>query len=249
MTFDPTNDERDAQVYFGPGPSPYLTLAERIARGEALTPRDFDPVAADIDRRFQIGQFRLLIFAWNVGNIPAMEALLARGADPLAPLRTTDPPPAQTLLYLILISQDAKAAPAMQALLRHGLNPAYRDPSNGGTLLFGPTSSKNLSLAKVLLDAGVDPWTTNDDGATAVMDAIDSFNYDFIELLASRGAFKDQPAARIKPLVDDLAGPRQTGDAASIATQAVMRVIVDQSGYPQSDPNVRYVLSGDKDGP
>ncbi len=248
MTLDPSGAERDAQVYFGPGPSQYLTLAERIARGDALSPADFDPVGTDIDRRFQTGQFRLLIFAWSVGNIAALDALLSRGADPLAPLRTTDPPPAQNLLYLILVSQEPKAAPAMQALLRHGLKPDYRDPGDGSTLLFSPTSSKNLALATVLLDAGVDPWADNGSyGGNSVLNAIDSSNFDFVKLLASHGAFKDQPASRIKPLIDDLAGPRQTGDAASLAIQAAMRLIVEQSGYPVDDPNVRYVLSGDKD--
>jgi len=248
MTLDPSAAERDAQVYFGPGPSPYLTLAERIARGDALRPGDLDPVATAIDRRFQVGQFRLLTFAWAVGNIPAMDALLARGADPLAPLRTTDPPPAQNLLYLILVSQEPKAAPAMQALLRHGLKPDYRDPGDGSTLLFSPTSSKNIALATVLLDAGVDPWADNGSyGGNSVLNAIDSSNFDFVKLLASHGAFKDQPASRIKPLIDDLAGPRQSGDAASLAIQAAMRLIVEQSGYPVDDPNVRYVLSGGKD--
>jgi hypothetical protein len=253
VTFHPTEAEQDAKIFFGPERSAYLTLAERIARGDALKPSDLNAVANDIDRRFQIGQFRLLEFAWRVGNIRAFDALLARGADPRAPLRTTDDPPRQDLVYLVLTSDAPKAAPAVQSLLRHGLGP--NEPLESGytqggklyqTPLYGPVSMKNLTTAKVLLDAGADPWQpTSFEHAPIVQIALDSFNFDFLNELADRGAFKGQTASRIKPLIDTMMQYLHPGDETARQTQALLKRIVDQSGYPRNDRDVAFILSGE----
>lgn len=249
MTIPPADALQDAQAYFGPDPSPWLATAERIARGEALKPNDLDAVSTDIDRRFKEGQFRLLVFAWQVGNIPSLEALLARSADPRAPIRLSDPSPRQDLLSLILTNDEPKAAPALQALLRHGLAANTRVAPSNSAILGKAFVGQNLSVEAVLLDSGADPWAQDGlegslPGQSILMTVFNLLDFKSIQLLIARGVFRGQPASRIKPIVESLANVRQSGDDTSVTIQSVMRSIVQQSSYPIDDPDVRYVLSG-----
>lgn len=125
----PTDD--DAALFFGMRGQPYYAAAHAIETGQLIPAAALAGVKPDIDRTLQEGKLTLLQFAWERGNVPAIEELIDNGADWRAKLGTEGTLALQDLLYEVQISDDAKAAPTLAILLTHGLDPNMREKNTG----------------------------------------------------------------------------------------------------------------------
>jgi hypothetical protein len=157
------------------------------------------------------------------------------------------------LLYAVLTSAAPKAGPAMQSLLRHGIDPRLKTEPGASPIIATAFLMHNVDVESILRDAGADPWAHSGPDSTAgdvpaLTTAFNLLDFKTIDLLLAHGVFANQPNTRSRPLVESLAGVRQSGDDASVGIQRIMHALVAQSHYLTTDPDVRYVLSGGRDG-
>lgn len=123
-----------------------------------------------------------LIDAVRAGDIEAVRALLAQGADPNVPA-----PDGSTALLWAAYREDLEQA---ELLLRAG---GRAEDANryGVTALLEAATSGNAPMLGVLLDAGADPNTAMPEGETALMRAARAGGAEAVTLLLSHGAVVD----------------------------------------------------------
>lgn len=92
----------------------------------------------------------------------------------------------------------------------------------------------DLDRLRALLDAGLDPDTTNERGVPLLAFACDELNYDAAELLLARGANPNEPTAR---------GKSALKSAAEAGAIDLMRLLLEHGAHRHmpGDPSVRIV--------
>ena len=247
LTGDDEPSTGDAALLFGPGRSPWLDAARDVEAGQSISDAALKEAAADIDRRFQKGEFRLLDFAWTKRNVPAMGQLLAAGADPKLPIQTHGRMAQQDLVFQVLTcQQEPIGVQAIKVLLEHGLDPNWRRTPDRVPILQYPVLARDLEMASALLAAGADPWAVSGEAMapySTVRIAADSQDLPFLDHLAQTGAFDRRPPDEVASIIRSLARIRQSGDDTSKAIQATTRLILARARI-EPDADARYILDG-----
>lgn len=233
----------DAAIFFGPRGQPYYAAAHAIETGQPIPTQALAGVKPDIDRKLQEAQITLLQFAWECGNVPAIEQLIDNGADWRAKLGTKGTRVLQDLLYEVQISKDAKAAPTLAILLAHGLDPNMRE-TTGDPILHLPIILNNGPVERGLIEAGADPWAMTRDVVpeNAMELAIESGEWDFLVWLVERGAFDHRPAGQVEKVLHVLASRLRSFAPVLADNQRVARAILERTRL-QPDTAVRSLLA------
>jgi ankyrin repeat protein len=114
------------------------------------------------------------------GDAAAVQAILARGADP----NQTD----GHGLTAIILAARAGSVPCVRALLERGADPNRRGGVNGWTPLMHAVHKNRHATAQALLDGGAEADARNPNGVTALIMAAGYGNTPMVELLLDRGA-------------------------------------------------------------
>ncbi|KAI0131660.1 ankyrin repeat-containing domain protein [Hypoxylon sp. NC0597] len=130
--------------------------------------------------------FTALSYAVANGNVPAVEALLKKGAN----VDTKDKYGRTPLLYLRPdgpLTSSNTATPLLRILLEAGANIDHQD-NKGYTILLRQIELDDRPTAKLLLDNGADPNRTLEDGETAIQLAARSSTVGMMKDLIDAGA-------------------------------------------------------------
>lgn len=146
-----------------------------------------------------------LPLAAGTGNVPALDLLLAYGADVNRPWATDGSAPLYAILHW------SRTADGVRWLLMHGADPDPVFPPNGETPLHVVAASWNSALAEELVNRGADVNRRRADGRTPYAVAELNGNRDMATWLAARGAPGDLSA------VDQLVAACSRGDRSAVA--------------------------------
>ncbi len=231
-----------ARLIFAPQGQTWYRAAIAMQTGRLVDPADLEAIKPDIDHRAQPSELTLLQYAWEVGNVGAINQLIANGANWRAKLGTQKPRSLQDLLYEVQTSDDdAKAGATLSILLAHGLDPNQREESSGDPILRQAIVSPNKTVELGLVAAGADPWATGPGPmhTTCIQVAIENGKYGFVHWLVERGLFDHRPAGQVVTVLTYLA--RQPRDFApdlidnrDLAAAIVKRTGITPDGTVQS---------------
>ncbi|MCC5973393.1 MAG: hypothetical protein JJT81_05005 [Rubellimicrobium sp.] len=225
-----------------------LALARRIEAGEAITLTDLAPVADMIDRRYG-DDITLLFHSVASGNVAAVDAILAAGAD----TGMTDKATGSTrdfVYYLTLpggpLMEMDEINEMIRSYLRHGGNPDATTRGNlQQPLVAALAVISNEEGIDILLGAGADPWAwaLNNGrryGTAMSYLAWEERNFPLIDRLIDRGLFDAVPQDRLEDFLDALGGYAQRGDDQSLGIQRIaMRVLKRNPHYVETSDEAR----------
>lgn len=193
-------------------------LAQRIEWGDALTPEDFAAVKDRINQKHG-NDITLLFQAVASGNVVAVDALLAAGADPYLVAKSGRS--TVNFVYLLMMPGgellDLDGINQMiSSYLRYGGDPnaTSGEPSDHQrNLMNGVATSANIAGLRLLLAAGGDPWKPS-------INSNEPYYFAF-ETLASSQQF-----AALDEFIDE-------GRFDGIAQEKLYAFFVSLSGYSQ----------------
>ena len=239
-----TGDEHKARLFFGPMGLLFYRAARAIETGGLIDPADMEAIKPGIDRRAQPSELTLLQFAWEQGNVPAIDQLISEGADWRARLGTEEPRSLQDLLYEVQVSDDgAKAAAVLKVLLAHGLDPNERDDLSGEPILRQAIVSPNTTVERGLVEAGADPWATSPGPmhTTCIEVAIDSGEFKFLHWLIARGAFDHRPRGQVEAILQAMTKQPRSTPWVLQQNQSLAGAILQRTRL-KPDPSVQSLL-------
>ena len=120
-----------------------------------------EPSSTHVNATDDDGHTRLFHAAMD-GDVEAVEALIARGAD----VEIEDDSGHTTLMHAAMKGH----APVLEVLLSHGADVHAKD-TDEGTALFHAARNGHASAARVVLQHGADPYAEDQDGATPLTSA------------------------------------------------------------------------------
>lgn len=199
-------------------------LAQRIEWGDAMDPSDFIPLGDKINQRHG-KDITLLFHAISSGNTPAVDALLAAGADTEMPDKATGS--TRSFVYYLtlpggsLLDMDGVNR-MLASYLKYGGDPnaTFGEKAvSQGNLSDGLALIKNLDGFRMALAAGADPWKMTWSNGQPYSHAMTSlaFNQHFamLDQLIDEGYFDARTQAEIQGFLGDLGTYAQRRDDAS----------------------------------
>lgn len=219
-------------------------LAQRIEWREPISRDDIAPFRDRIDQRHG-EDITLLFHAVASGNVSAVDALLAAGADPRVTDKATGS--SRNFVYVLTLPGGALLDMAgvnqmLDSYLRNGGDPngtyGTRDATEGN-LTDGLAGSGNYEGLRMAMAAGGDPWMkTWNAGApyTSAMELLAS-NHAFAELdkLIDAGAFDAVPQKDLFDFLVALSEYQQRRDATSAEIKRIARRVLKRNpGYVET---------------
>jgi len=219
-------------------------LAQRIEWGDSFTASDFTSLGDRINQRH--GQdITLLFHAVGAGNLSAIDALLAAGADTTMLDKTTGS--TRNFVYFLtlpggpLLDMD-EINEMLASYLRHGGNPnaTWGDPAmSQGNLPAGLALSQNIDGLRMVIDAGGDPWKdalrNGEPYNNAVGRLASREQFAMLDELIDKGWFDDRSQAKLHSFLRSLGGYAQRGDETSREIQRIaMRVLKRNPHYMET---------------
>jgi len=219
-------------------------VARMIERGETPSRPELEAIP-DINARY--GQdITLLFHAIASGNVAAIDALLAAGADTRMPDKSVGSTrdfvhflgsPGGPLLDLDSINE------MIRSYLRHGGDPNVRTLGDvQDTLLSSLAIIRNFEGMNILLEGGADPWAWNLNSGERSGTALSVLagrglpeNLEWLDGAVDRGHFDTVPPQALRDFLHALSGYAQRGDDLSRAIQALaMRVLKRNPDYVET---------------
>ncbi len=219
-------------------------LAQRIEWGDSFTASDFTSLGDRINQRH--GQdITLLFHAVGAGNLPAIDALLAAGADTTMLDKTTGS--TRNFVYFLtlpggpLLDMDG-INQMLASYLRHGGNPnaTWGDPAmSQGNLPAGLALSQNIDGLRMVVDAGGDPWKytfRNRERYTNAVELLPSrAQFAMLDELIDKGWFDERGQTELHAFLKALGRYAQRGDERSREIQRIaMRVLKRNPHYVET---------------
>lgn len=221
-------------------------LAQQIEWGEAIAPQDIQWLGSRVNERH--GQdITLLFHALASGNVAAVDALLAVGADPTMPDKTGS---RRDFVYALtmpggdLLDQDAMND-IIRAYLAHGGDPngsggldAQGRPLPGirTVLPYGLALNGNYQGLEIVLAAGADPWLPEFNDGEYFMNAVDALasdqQFEQLDMLIDKGYFDHRTQTQLEHFLNALGGYAQRRDEPSLEIKRIaMRVLKRNPHY------------------
>lgn len=131
-----------------------------------------------------------LFISAGSGDISAVKALLARGADPNHRYRLlqTDFQPYETP---IIAAAENGHLDVVKLLVESGADLETRNTHTSETALFKAVKNRHRKVIEYLLEKGADPMTEESFGKNILMMAIEQDDFELIKLLVRYGAWPD----------------------------------------------------------
>ena len=181
----------------GHGISPlWLATQEGSARAVAELLRLAGP-PLDIDQANSTGQTPLMVAAIK-GHVGILGMLLDAGADAHRP----DARQGWTALHLAAINNQLPSVHEILARRPSDRSLLEARSITGVQALLSANACRNPAIAEALLDAGADINAADQNGITALRQAVLNSDRDMVDLLLARGARTDIPSANGISLVD-----------------------------------------------
>lgn len=218
-------------------------LAQQIEWGDPIAPDDVAWLGDRVNQNH--GQdITLLFHALAAGNVPAVDALLAAGADPALPDKPGSP---RDFVYALtmpggdLLDQDGMNDILAVYLTRGG------DPNGSGgiapdtttVLPYGLALHGNYDGLHLVLKAGADPWLAEWRDGARHSSAIEALAGDqaFAQLdaLIDAGHFDNRTQSQLEHFLTALGGYAQRGDGPSLDIKRIaMRVLKRNPHYVET---------------
>lgn len=259
----------EVERYFYPGGTAFDTdlacAAKAIAEGRALTAGELTALEGKVDMRAG-DDITLLNFAALKQNLAVIDQLLAIGADPTLPLKTSGPDIYDSFISLISTGSGAIATEMMALYLKHGGDPDRRAGVNNTPLVSGAALMANVESFKILVDADADVWQPEGpviyspngpipeeqldqtdvklDGAAilrAAANAKRENDFSMLDYAIEKGAIDHVDNARIGRLLHWVTFYTMRDDEPSREIVRMTRLIMDRTGYA-GDANTREAL-------
>ncbi len=224
-------------------------LAQRIEWREPIDANDIGWLGERVNQRH--GQdITLLFHALASGNIPAVNALLAVGADPTMPDRRDS---RRDFVYALtmpggdLLDQNGMND-AICAYLAHGGNPNGSGgldkegrplPGIRTVLPYGLALNGNYEGLKIVLDAGADPWLPEFNEGEYFLNAVDALasnqQFALLDELIDKGYFDQRSQIELEHFLTALGGYAQRRDEPSLEIKRIaMRVLKRNPHYVET---------------
>jgi len=213
-------------------------LAERIEWGDVLVPNDFAPVKDRIDQ-LHGNDITLLFQAVASGNVGAVDALLAAGADPYLMAKSGRSTTNFVRLLMMpggeLLDQDG-INQMIASYLRHGGNPNATSGEKGNyerNLMDGVASANNIAGLRLLLAAGGDPWlytfNNNEPYYFAFKTLASETQFAALDEFIDEGRFNGIEQEKLQAFLTSLGSYEQRGDATSLEIQRVAKRVLKRN--------------------
>lgn len=213
-------------------------LAQRIEWGDALTPDDFAPVKDRIDQKHG-NDITLLFQAVASGNVVAVDALLAAGADPYLVAKSGRSTSNFVRLLMMpggeLLDIDG-INKMIASYLRYGGDPNATSGEPSGyqrNLMNGVATSGNISGLRLLLAAGGDPWKPSINNNEPYYSAFETLASDYqfaaLDEFIDEGRFDGIPQERLYKFFVNLSGYAQRRDEKSSEIQRIAKRVLKRN--------------------
>jgi hypothetical protein len=170
-------------------------LANAVKAGDTERIQQLVKEGANVN---SVGNHRIPVLFWGLGNIQGLQKLLELGADPNARFGETS--------YVIgLAASDLIFDPsALSTLIAYGANINVTHGIANSPLLHAPSMKHEGAKEKIdlLISAGVNINAKNGFGDTAAMDAVVSLDFEKVNYLIDLGADVNVPNANDVTLLD-----------------------------------------------
>lgn len=215
-------------------------LAQRIEWGDAMTPEDFTPLDDRIDQKHG-NDITLLFHAVASGNVVAVDALLAAGADPYLVAKSGR----STVNFVYLLTLPGGELLDLDGInkmivsyLRYGGDPNATYGTKGeseGNLTEGVASNGNIAGLRILLAAGGDPWLytlNNNEPYYFAFETLAS-NYQFAALdeFIDEGLFDGISQEKLSAFLVSLSGYSQRKDETSSEIQRIAKRVLKRNPH------------------
>ncbi len=220
-------------------------IAQRIEWGDALTPADLAPVLDRLDQRHG-EDITLLLQAVASGNIEAVDALLAAGADPYQLDKSVGS--TRNFAYLLTMPGGnlldmAGINRMLESYLRHGGDPnaTWGDkPQNQGNMTDELALSQNLDGLRMVLKVGGDPWklTWNNGNpyGCAMENLAANHAYAMLDELIDAGYFDNLLQSQLDRFLASLGGYAQRDDETSREIQRIAKRVLKRNPHYVEPP-------------
>ena len=215
-------------------------LAQKIEWGDVFVPDEFARLGERIDQKHG-NDITLLFQAVASGNLSAVDALLAAGADPYLVAKSGRS--TSNFVYLLtmpggeLLDQDSINQMIM-SYLRYGGDPNATFGEKGaseGNLIEGVTSNGNIAGLRLLLAAGGDPWlytlNNNEPYYFAFQTLASNQQFAALDEFIDEGRFDGANQEKLQTFLGYLGSYQQRGDATSLEIKRIAKRVLKRNPH------------------
>ena len=238
---------QQTEKLFSTAPGEVRALAEDIEAGRQPEVARLAALGEGIDSRYG-EDITLMFHALSLGNVGAVEALLAAGADPTVTDKASGSE--RDLLYWMgSPGGDLIETEGLNRILRaylaagHSPNALHRGKEISTPLIMLFALAENIEGMDILLAAGADPWARRlkkgvpqDSSALSTLTLGFETHFDYFDSLIDRGVFDEQGQRNVEHFLQAIGGYAQRGDETSLRIKDIaMRVLKRNPDYVAPD--------------